>query len=238
VVGKDGRSIIVAVSQLTSGARRRASTQAERFGGEVRHARADRALTLEEVGRRAGVSPDTARRIEHGDPGAELDTLCAIGAAVGLDLVLQAYPATAPSLRDSGQLIVAQYLCSLAHASWKAELEVPAGDHGEAIDVGFFGAREIIDVEIDRLILDWQKQHRRNVLKRDHLAARHQRPVRLVVAIEDTVRNRSAVAPHLPFIHSVLPAGTREVLRALRTGEPLGRDGLIWIRRSRISASR
>ena len=68
-----------------------------------------------------------------------------------------------------------------------------AGDHGEAIDVGLFGAREILAIEIDRLILDWQKQHRRNTLKRDYLAARHRRPVRLVMAIEDTARKFSDV---------------------------------------------
>lgn len=226
------------MSRRRGQAHRRAITQAERFGGEVSNARADRGLTLKQVARVAGVSPDTARRVEGGDPGAELDTLCAVGAAVGLDVVIQAYPANPPSLRDSGQLIVAEYVCSIAHPTWKPELEVPAGQHREAIDVGLFGPREIIDVEIDRLILDWQKQHRRNTLKRDYLASRHQRPVRLVMAIEDTVRNRSAVAPHLPFIRSVLPAGTREVLRALRTGEPLGRDGLIWIRRSRIHLRR
>ena len=226
------------MSSKRDDARRRANRQAERYGADVRNARADRGLTLRQVGLRAGVSPDTARRVEHGDAGAELDTLCAVGAAVGLDLVLQAYPANPPSLRDSGQLIVAQFLCSAAHPSWKAELEVPAGDHGEAIDVGLFGAREIIDIEVDRLILDWQRQHRRNALKRDYLAARHRRPVRLVMAIEDTARNRTAVAPHLPLIREALPAGTREVLRAMRSGEPLGRDGLIWIRRSRISPPR
>jgi hypothetical protein len=136
-------------------------------------------------------------------------------------------------LRDSGQLEIAEMVCSVAHPAWDRALEVRAGDHGEAVDIGFFGAREIIDTEIDRLILDFQDQYRRNVLKREYVAARHQRPVRLVMVIEDTTRNRAAVAPHLPFIRSALPAGSREVLRALRTAEPLGRDGLLWIRRNR-----
>jgi transcriptional regulator with XRE-family HTH domain len=225
------------VSPIKDEARRRAIRQAERFGIDVRNARADRGLTLKQVAHRAGVSPDTARRIERGDAGAELDTLCAVGAAVGLDLVLQDYPANPPSLRDSGQLIVASYLCSVAHPSWKPQLEVSAGDHGEAIDVGLFGAAEILDVEVDRLILDWQRQYRRNTQKRDYLAAQHRRQVRLVMAIEDTVRNRNAVEPHLALIREALPAGTRQVLRSLRSGEPLGRDGLIWIRRSRIPPS-
>jgi transcriptional regulator with XRE-family HTH domain len=212
---------------------RRAQTQAERMAGEVRAARAEHAMTLEQVARIAGVSPDTVRRIEAGDPSVRIDTLCAVGAAVNLDIVVRAYPSRPPSLRDSGQLEIAEILCSIAHPAWNRVLELRAGDHGEAADIGFMGAREIIDTEIDRLILDYQDQHRRNALKRDYLAARHQRPVRLVMVIQDTTRNRTAIAPHLPFIRSVMPAGSREVLRALRTGEPLGRDGLLWIRPNR-----
>lgn len=203
------------------------------MAAEVRAARAEHALTLEQVGRRAGVSPDTVRRVEAGEPGVRIDTLCAVGTAVSLDVVVRAYRSRPPSLRDSGQLKVAEVMCSIAHASWDRVLELRAGDHGEAADIGFFGPREIIDAEIDRLILDYQDQHRRNVQKRDYLAARHQRPVRLVMVIEDTVRNRTAIAPHLSLIRSALPAGSRDVLRALRTGEPLGRDGLLWIRRHR-----
>ena len=203
------------------------------MAGEVRAARAEHALTLEQVGRRASVSPDTVRRVEAGEPGVRIDTLCAVGTAVRLDVVVRAYRSQPPSLRDSGQLEIAEMVCSVAHPAWDRVLELRAGDRGEAVDIGFFGAREVIDAEIDRLILDLQDQYRRNALKRDHLAARHQRPVRLVMVIEDTTRNRSAVAPHLAFISSVLPAGSRDVLRALRTGEPLGRDGLLWIRRNR-----
>jgi transcriptional regulator with XRE-family HTH domain len=214
-------------------AQRRARTQAEHIAAEVRAARAEHALTLEHVGRRAGVSPDTVRRVEAGEPGVRIDTLCAVGTAVSLDVVVRAYRSRPPSLRDSGQLEIAEIVCSVAHAAWDRVLELRAGDHGEAVDIGFLGRREIIDTEIDRLILDFQDQHRRNALKRDYLAARHQRPVRLVMVIEDTTRNRAAVAPHLPFITSALPAASREVLRALRTGEPLGRDGLLWIRRNR-----
>ena len=210
---------------------RRSRVQSEAVGSTIALSRADRAMTREQISRRAGVSRDTVRRVEEGDPAVQLDTLCAVGSAVGLDVVVRAYPARPLSLRDSGQLHVAELLCSLAHASWKPVLELAAGDHGEAADIGFFGAREIIDTEIDRLILDLQAQHRRNSRKREYLAAHHQRPVRLVMVIEDTKRNRAALAAHVAFVRTVLPAGSREVLTALRTGKPLGRDGLLWLRR-------
>lgn len=188
-------------------------------------------MTLTAASRRAGVSPDTQRRVENGDPGISITTLCAVGDAVGLDVVLHTYQGSRPSLRDSGQLAVAEIVCGHAHPSLNPQFEVLAGDHGEACDLGFFGPIEIIATEIDRMITDFQAQYRRNAKKRDYLAARHQRPVRLVMAVEDTERNRAALAPHAELLRTALPAGSREILRALRAGAPLGRDGLIWIRR-------
>lgn len=210
---------------------RRARNQAEHVGGEIARARAELALTQAQVSRRANVSPDTERRVEQGDPGVQLDTLCAIGEAVGLDIVVRAYRGRRPTLRDTGQLALTEILCSIAAGSWEPRLEVTAGDHGEAIDLCLFGATEIIDAEIERMILDFQDQYRRLAAKRDWLAGHHQRPVRLVMVIEDTERNRAAVAPHAAFIKSVLPGTSRDVLTALRSGKPLRQDALLWIRR-------
>lgn len=209
---------------------RRARQQADRIGTEIALARASLCISLREVARRAGVSPESVRRVERGDPSVQLDTICAVAEAVGVDVVITGYPAAGVSLRDAGQLTIARIVCSAAHPSWQAQLEVPAGDHGEAIDLVFFGPREIIAAEIDRRLLNFQETHRRNIRKRDYLAARHQRPVRSVLITEDSRRNRQAVEPHLELIRRVLPAGSREILNAVRSGEPLGRDGLLWMR--------
>lgn len=194
-------------------------------------ARAEHGLTLKTVASRANVAPDTVRRVEAGDPGVQVDTLCAVGAAVGVDVVVRGYRGRSPTLRDTGQLRLAEMLCTIASDAWHPRLELRAGEHGEAADVGLFGSVEIIDAEIERLLLDFQAQYRRNKLKCDWLAGQHQRPVRLVLVVEDTARNRAAVAQHAAFIRAVLPAGSREVLHALRAGEPLGKDGLLWLRR-------
>ena len=164
-----------------------------------------------------------------------LNTLCRVSGAVGLDLSARAYPGRGPRLRDTGQLEVAEGLRALAHASWRVGLEVSAGEHGQAADEVFFGPTEIIQVEVERLILDWQGQYRPALRKREVLAARHDRPVRLVIAVEDTKRNRRMLAEHASLIKELFPAGSREVMRAIRTGEPLGRDGLLWVRRSDLS---
>ncbi len=205
------------------------------MGREIRLARVEQAMTRVSASRRAGVSPDTERRVEVGEPGVSISTLCAVGQAVGIDIVLRAYRARPIGLRDSGQLSLAELIRGLATPHWTVAFESPAGDHGEACDVVLYGPLEIIDIEIDRRLVDFQAQYRRNVLKRDYLAARHQRPVRLVMAIEDTRRNRAALEPHAQLVAAAIPGTSRDVLRAIRTGRPLGADGLLWIRRRRIA---
>ena len=204
---------------------------------EIRLARATSGLSRRAAAARAIVSPDTERRVEAGDPHVGVDALCSVAAAVGLDIVIRAYPSSRSSLRDSGQLTLARLVCNQAHAMWNAALEVPAGEHGEATDIGFFGSQEILAIEIERLILDFQAQYRHGARKRNELARRHDRPVRFVLIVEDTRRNRATLAEHETFIRRFLPAGSREVLKALRTGQPLGQDGLLWVRRRAVAVS-
>lgn len=182
---------------------------------------------------RAGLARSTWERIELGSPSVTLAALAAATDSVGLDLVCQTYPGREPRLRDAGQLGVAQWLQGIAHESWRTSLEQPAGDRGECVDLVLWGSAEIIVIEIERFLLDWQAQLRRWTAKRDWLAARHARPVRLVIAVRDTRRNRAVVAPFSAAIGQTLPAGTRAVTQAVKTGAPLGSDGICWIRERR-----
>jgi transcriptional regulator with XRE-family HTH domain len=204
--------------------------QAKRLGEEIRVGRATSGLTRDAAAARAGIAPSTWDRLEAGAPSASLATIAAATESVGLDLVCQAFPGRGPSLRDSGQLAIAEHLRALASPMWRVSLEEPAGDHGEAIDQVFWGSREVVATEIERRMVNWQAQLRRAKLKRAWLAERTQLPVRLVIAIEDTRRNREVMAVHAPLISTALPMGSRNVLAALRSGEPLGADGICWIR--------
>lgn len=214
----------------SSSSRRRAQDQGARIGADVRLARTTLALSGQQVAARAGVAWFTVNRVELGDPGVSVSTLCAVAESVGLDLVLRVYPGATSSLRDTGQLSIAERIVAHAAASWQSAIEMQVGRHGEAIDLVMFGAHEIWAVEIERMAADFQAQYRRADRKRKMLADRHQRPVRLVMAVEDTRRNRRAVEPHLELIRGALPAGSRDILRSLRGGAALGVDGLLWIR--------
>lgn len=199
------------------------------IGTEVALARANLGLTRRAAARLSGISPSTQARIERGDPSVRLDTSCRAAAGVGLKLWAKAYPVKTPSLRDTGQLRIAETLRLAAHSSYRVVQELGLSN-GRSADEVFFGPDEIIHAEIERILADLQAQYRSGSAKRDELATAHQRPVRLVLVVEDTRRNRTAIQPHFPLLRSMLPAGSREVMRSLRTGERLGRDGLLWAR--------
>jgi hypothetical protein len=190
-------------------------------------------MTRRHASARAGLARSTWERIERGSPATTIAALAAATDAVGLDLVFQTFPGREPRLRDAGQLAIAQWIRGIAHDSWRTTLEQPAGDHGESVDLVLWGATEIIAIEIERLLVDWQAQLRRWITKRDWLDAHHARPVRLAVAVRDTRHNRAAVAPFISTIARSLPAGTRGVMHAVRTGTPLNSDGICWVRQRR-----
>ena len=204
------------------------------IGREVTLARTNLGLTIPAAARLAHVAPNTQRRVEDGDAGVRLDTVCEVAAAMGLKVWGKAFPVRTVSLRDTGQLAIADHLRLLANPALRVALELGLGN-GRSIDLVTFGPAEIIAVEIERLLADFQAQYRAASAKRDELAERHQRPVRLVLVVLDTRRNRAAVREHEALIRSALPAGSREVLSGLRNGKPLGRDGLVWVRPGRTS---
>ena len=198
-------------------------------GREVTLARANLGMSVTAAARIAGLAPLTQRRVEAGDPSVGLATLCRAAAVVGLKVWVRAFPIGPTSLRDSGQLRIAEFLRSMTASRMQVELEHAVGDQ-RSIDVAAFGPSELLAIEIERLLTDFQAQYRQADAKRVALAERHRRPVRLVLVVEDTRHNRRAVEDHTTLIRSALPAGTREILGVLRTGRELGRDGLAWVR--------
>ena len=201
----------------------------EAIGQEVTLARTNLGLSPRAASRIAGVAPATQRKVERGDPSVRFDTACRVAAGVGLKLWAKAFPVRTPSLRDTGQLRIADVVRRAAHDTYKVVIEVLLAG-GRSADIVLYGTDEIIHAEIERLLADFQAQYRSASAKRDELAALHQRPVRLVLIIEDTDRNRRAFEQHGPLIRSALPARSREVWRAIRTHTPLGRDGILWVR--------
>ena len=188
-------------------------------------------LTQAQVAALAGVSQSTVAKMERGAAGPSLDVRCRVTAACGHELSLRLFPVSTVRLRDSGQLAMAQTIVAAAHASLQPGFEVLTGPGPmHAADILLEGADQLIQIEIERAIVDFQAQRRAAVVKRDSLASKRNQEVRLVLAVPDTATVRARLADHAELIRRALPTTSREVMHALRRGIPIGADGLLFVR--------
>jgi len=217
--------------------RQRAHDLAGRFGRELRIARAAVGLTQSQVGRLAGCSQQQVSRAERGRVDVSLVTRCRLVGACGFELGWRLYPFRTVRLRDSGQLGIATAIGSTAPPGIRVALEVPVapGDL-RAADLVITLADEIVHVEIERSLVDLQAQLRAAQLKRQALAEHHDRPVRLVLAVPDTAATRRAISDIGPLLERALPATSRTIWSSIRTGRPIGADGLLFVRPATLRA--
>jgi transcriptional regulator with XRE-family HTH domain len=208
---------------------------ATRFSRELVAARAVAGLTQREVARRAGVSQSLVSLLETGRTVPSLDRMHRLAAATGHDLSIRLFPGGGIRLRDSGQLGLADQIRAATHATWRIRLEVPIGAPPDrrAADMILEAGAELVAIEIERVLLDFQAQFRAAQLKRVALAERSGRSVRLVMALPDTRRNRSIIEMHRSMLETALPTPSRRIWASLRSGTPIGGDGLLWVRRGR-----
>lgn len=201
------------------------------FGRELRIARLTAGLTQAALAGLAGLSQQEVSKAEQGWTDISLDARCRLAAACGHELGWRLYPVTTVRLRDSGQMPIAQAITALAHSNWRPRLEVPiAQGDPRAADLVLEGPSQVIHIEIERALVDFQAQLRSAQLKREALLASLGKGVRLVIAIPDTRATRARLAPFAELLAGTLPAGSREIWRSIRTGSPLKSDGILFVR--------
>jgi transcriptional regulator with XRE-family HTH domain len=178
----------------------------------------------------AGVSQSFVSYVERARRRPDWPTACALAAAAGHELGLRLFPQAGPTLRDRGQVEAVEQIVASAHASWHALIEHPVGRADRrAADLVLRGAEEILHVEVERRLVDLQAQLRSAQLKRAALQEQFGAPVRLVVAVPGTRRARQLLADHKTALDRALPASSPRVWRAIRTGTPLGSDGILLL---------
>jgi transcriptional regulator with XRE-family HTH domain len=201
-----------------------------RFGSELRLARTTAGLTQRQLARLAGVSQSVVSRAERATRRVDWSTASALASATGHELALRFYPADGVPLRDRGQVQAVQAIVAASHPSWHPSIEHPIrpGDR-RAADLVLRGPDETIHIEVERALVDLQAQLRAAQLKRAALAELVDHAVRLVMAVPDTRRARRVVQELLPVLRTTLPAGSRAVWASIRSGSPLGTDGILFL---------
>jgi transcriptional regulator with XRE-family HTH domain len=181
---------------------------------EIRRCRVGAGLSLRTVAQGAGVDHATLWRFERGlVTELSLAEIGAVGAVVGLDVRLRAFPAGDP-IRDAAQQRLLERLSNVIHPSLGWETEVPiAGDRDRrAWDALIRGAAWRLAVDAETALTDVQVVERRFNLKRQD---GHEELVLLLLA--ETRRNRTALAA-APAAFAGLTRSARPVLAALRNG--------------------
>ncbi len=97
-----------------------------------------------------------------------------------------------------------------------------------AADILLESAEEVVHIEIERALVDFQAQLRAAEIKRTSLAGSERRPVRLVIAVP-AVGARRALSEHAAVIERALPVPSRSIWRVIRSGGKLGGDGLLLV---------
>ena len=208
---------------------RLATADLARAGHEIRVARQVIGKSLESVGRSSGISPSQAGRIERGClPTASVEQLAKVGAAVGLDIRVRAYPGPDPVL-EAGQVALLGRLRLRLHPNllFRSEVPLPILGDQRAWD-GFIdrltGVANQLPVEAESRLIDGQGQLRRVMLKLRDSGLEH-----VLLLLADTRLNRAAVAATAAAFAVDFPVSPRRALAALAAGQHPGGSAVVLL---------
>jgi transcriptional regulator with XRE-family HTH domain len=203
---------------------RRADEDEARVRADLARARRGAGLSREVVGREAGLSRSALERLEAGTRRSTVQELAAVGAAVGLDVRLRAFPAGDP-IRDAGQQRLLERLHRRCHPSvrWAAEVAIPIEGDRRAWDAVIRGDGWIVAVEAETVLDDLQAVERRVALKQRDGGVDH-----VILLVAETRRNRLALAA-APYAFPEFSRDTRAILRDLASGRNPARSAILVI---------
>ena len=192
---------------------RTAADDEVRLRAELDRARRGSGLSIGDVAWACGMSRSATSRALAGSRPTQLREYSAMGAAVGLDVRLRAFPAGDP-IRDAGQQRLLERLRSRIHPALVWRTEVNLRIHGDlrAWDATVTGPGWVLPVEAETVLDDIQALERRlNGKQRDDGADN------VLLLIADTRRNRRALEV-APAALLGLGRDARVILRALGEG--------------------
>jgi transcriptional regulator with XRE-family HTH domain len=205
--------------------RRRARGDTAVIAGDLYRARTSSGLSLRTVSAASGIDHTRLWRFERGAATElTLPDIAAVGAVVGLDVRLRAYPA-GDAIRDAGQQRLLERLHTRLHPSlgWQTEVALPIDGDRRAWDALIRGERWKCGVEAETVLADVQAVERRLALK-----IRDGGVDKAILLVADTRRNRHALAG-APAALTWLDRDARSVLHALRNGDQPSESAIMFL---------
>ena len=213
-------------TSLLDAARERSRRSLASVGRELRTARREHGLSQQSVATTARLSRSKVSRVELGqDPGLSIADATSLLAAVGLDLVVRAYPGGDPA-RDAGHTVLLERFRRRLHPSlgWRTEVPLPLPGDRRAWDGLITGRGWAVGVEAETHPEDRQALERKVALKlRDGGAGS------VIVVLSRTLANRRFVEQHAAELRQSFPTTAREALAALAAGRQPSGNALVLL---------
>jgi transcriptional regulator with XRE-family HTH domain len=202
-----------------------------RLGEEFRSARIGAGLSFRFVGERVGRSASQVMRIERAlVPDASVRQIARIGAVVGLDVRVRAYPGPDP-IRDASQARLLGRLALRLYPRLVLRHEIPLPIPGDlrAWDgwiSNFVEPSDHIGLPVDA---ETRLHDVQALLRRLSLKARDSGVDHFLLVVADTRSNRRAVAAAADLLSATFPVSARRALAALEAGRHPGGSALVLI---------
>lgn len=205
---------------------RNAGRRLAAIGDELREARLSAGLSQRQVAEIVGISHSEVSRVELAQAmRVPYETLAVIGAVLGLDISIRAFPSGEP-IRDAAQVALLGRLRVRLSPKLRWRTEVPVAIPGDrrAWDADIAGNdwRAVVDAE-SRL------RHVQAVGRRIALKARDDEAELVILLVADTRHNRRVIRLALPDLAAVFRAPGRTVLAALAAGERPPGSGVVLL---------
>ncbi|MEP7379753.1 MAG: helix-turn-helix transcriptional regulator [Chloroflexota bacterium] len=201
-------------------ARRSALETVARLGHDIQDARIALGLSQAAMARGAGLSRSVAGRLERGeDINATVADLLVLGAVVGLEVSVRAYP-VGPPLRDRAHAALLERFRRNLPTGLKWATEVPLPNPGDlrAWDAMVSGAAFRVGIEAETRARDGQSLERRIRAKQ-----RDGGVDAVILVLADTRSNRAFMRERAASFDELFPVRATAALSDLRAGRcPVG----------------
>ena len=183
-------------------------------------------LSQRAVGELVGVSHTEISRIELASaPRVPYQTLAVIGAVLGLDISIRAFPNGEP-IRDAAQVALLGRLRTKLPSPlrWRTEVPIRLPDDRRAWDAEILGPGWRVALDAESRLRDVQALSRRVALK-----ARDDGADIVILLVAGTRHNRHVVRLAAPDLAGMFPVPGRSVLAALEAGTRPEGSGIVLI---------
>lgn len=219
-------------------AARRLRTLRRAIGSDLTRLRTDAPSSISRLATTAGLDRTYVGRIEAGTANPSLETLVALGIALGADLSVRFYPGTGPRLTDRHQARMVESILRQLTPDWTAHLEVAVSRPSKGvIDLVLERPRERLLVvgEAYSAVARLEQQIRWSSEKAASIGSSNvgglgpQWKVSRLLVLRSTAANRDLARSFAASLQAAYPARTRDAVAALIEGEAWPGDALIWV---------